>query len=438
MYTYPIVDFGAVADGTTNNAPAIQAAVDACAAAGGGQVIVPPAKRAFVSGTIELRPRVELHLANGAVLRASANPADYREQRIAGEYGGNTGAFLIHADKANGIAISGQGVIDGFAEAFLDGWWTDDGPYIRRPKDFRPRVIGLFGCQNVRLHHFTVRDAPQWSCHLTGCRDVVIHGITILNGLDVPNCDGIDPDHCQNVRISDCHIEAGDDGIVIKTTREYTEYGPSENITVSGCTIVSTSAAIKIGTESQSDIRDITVTNCVIRRSHRGLAIQLRDGGNVENIHFSNCIVETRQFHPKWWGNAEAVYLTAVPRHADTRVGRIRNVLCSHLTCRGENGIFLHGTPDTPLENIRFDHVQVELAKTTRWPIDFHDLRPYKSAEHGGLDEAPLAILTARHVKGLELRACSLQSHPEDAHHWSGKIDCADVQGGFMDGKKLG
>jgi polygalacturonase len=362
-----------------------------------------PAGGVFLTGTITLKSHVELHLENGALLRASAQQDDYIGVAIAGEYGGNKGGFVIQAQDAKGIAITGLGTIDGQADAFMDGWWTEDGPYIKKPMPFRPRLIGLFGCSGIRIHGVTITDAPQWTCHLTGCEDVVIDGITILNGLDIPNCDGIDPDHCRNVRISNCHIEAGDDGIVIKATREYAHYGPSENITITGCTIVSTSAAIKIGTETVCDISHVVVTACIIRRSHRGLAIQLRDEGNVHDVLFSDCIIETRQFHPKWWGNAEAIYITATPRNSTTTVGTVKDIALRNIRFTSENGIFLCGCPSAPLQNISLDNIQGTLCKTSKFPVDFADMRPSGGEEHGGLERERLAPITTRHVEDLRM-----------------------------------
>lgn len=436
MAEYSILDYDARPDAATNNSVAIQLAIDACHQCGGGRVVV-PAGGTFRAGSLHLRSGVELHLQHGAHLQASPEPADYQQRSIAGEYGGNSGAFFLLAEDAENVALSGTGTLDGNADAFLDGWWTDDGPYIRKPRDFRPRLIGCYGCRNLSIRNLTIRNAPQWSCHLTGCQNVLISGISILNGLDVPNCDGIDPDHCQDVRISDCHIEAGDDCIVIKNTREHAGYGPTRNITITNCTLVSTSAAIKIGTESVSNFQDIVVSNCTISRSHRGFAIQLRDEGNVERVLVANCTIETRQFHPKWWGNAEAIYLTAVPRHDNQPVGAIRDVRFSNILFRGENGVYLHGSPHSPLRNISFLQVHGTLCKTSRFPVRFHDLRPAHSAEHGGRTEGDLAAFTAHHVEGLRLLACSATLLDPNANHWNGPLATHDVSGLQSDGSDL-
>jgi hypothetical protein len=378
----------------------IQTLIDSAAAAGGGRVSIPPGLH--LCGTLELKSHVELHLEPGARLKASPNPDDFRKIGIAGLYGGSSGGFLLTAHNAEHIAITGLGTLDGSALDYMDGWWHE--PYIRAPKAWRPRGIGFFGCTHVTLRDFTFRDAASWTIHLTGCVDVLCQNLRILNRLDVPNCDGIDPDHCRDVRILGCHIEAADDGIVLKNTREYTDYGPCENIIVSGCTIISTSAAIKLGTESSCDFRNVIVDNCVIHSSHRGLAIQLRDQGSMENVSFSNCIVETRLFHERYWGRAEPIYVTAVPRHAGQPAGHIRDIRFFNIRCRSENGIFLAGSPDAPLCDIHLENVRVDLQHHSKWEGGRHDFRPSLSAEHGGLEPGLTHGLFAKHVRGLILR----------------------------------
>lgn len=253
------------------------------------------------------------------------------------------------------------------------------------------------------MESFTFRDSSSWTIHLTGCENVLCQGLHILNRLDVPNCDGIDPDHCRDVQILGCHIQAADDGIVLKNTREYVQYGACERVLISGCTLVSTSAAIKLGTESACDFRDVLVEHCLVHASHRGLAIQLRDQGAIENVSFEHCVVDTRLFHERYWGRAEPIYVTSVPRHDGDAAGHIRDVRFRNIRCRSENGIVLHGSPDAPLRNISLDDVRVDLASTSKWNGGQLDLRPRHGEEHGGLEDAPTRGIIARHVEGLRL-----------------------------------
>lgn len=412
---------------------AIQAAIDAVHRDGGGRVTLAAGVR-YRSGTINLRSRIELHLEMGAELIASSDPADYAPVAAVGEYGGSHGGFLIQAQGERDVAITGLGTIDGAGSSFMDGWWTEDGPWIRKPKAWRPRGIGLLTCQRVQITGIVIRDAAQWTIHLTGCNDVLIQGITIANGLDVPNCDGIDPDHCRNVRIVGCHIEAGDDGIVLKNTRKFRDLGPCEDVLVSDCTIVSTSAAIKLGTESQGDFRNVLVQNCSIRRSHRGLAIQLRDDGCIENVCFQHCLIETRHFHTKWWGSAEPIYVTAQPRHDGDRPGRIRHVRFRDCLCRGESGAFLSATAASPIEDLMLDSVRLEILHASRWPGGRVDRRPMHSQEHGGLEQGTVHGVTAEHIRGLRLREVEVAWTGEPRPWWGHALHATACPGLAADG----
>ena len=399
MPTFNVLDYGAAGDGTALDTAALQGAVDACASSGGGRVLVPGGK-AFLSGTVRLKSRVELHLEGGAEILGSERIEDYSPGRF---------RALLEACDADGVAVTGLGTLDGRAHRFM----TEERPYIYRAKRERPHLLLLEGCTGVTLTDITIKNAANWGVHPVGCEDVVIRGLRILNDLKVPNCDGIDPDHCRNVRISDCHIEAGDDCIVLKNRAEYPEYGPTENVTVTGCTLVSTSAAVKIGTESVGDFRNIVFQGCIVHSSNRGLAVQLRDQGNVENVLFANSIVESRLFYEGWWGKAEPIYVTAIPRAPGRPVGRVRNVRFSNILCRSENGAFLAGSEGSPLEDVVLEGVRIEVDKWSKWPGGWHDRRPCMSpdtsfgidpAKDAGLHRHPTAGVYIEHARGVTLR----------------------------------
>ncbi len=432
MPQFDITAYGAVPIGASNatSTAGIQAALDACRNAGGGTVCI-PAGQAFLSGTIELHANTTLHLEPGSELRGSPCKADYRPHQVGGEFHSGDSGFLITASNAPNIAITGTGTINGQGTCFMEGFRSTDGPYIREPKPWRPRMLGLYGCDHLTIRDVTLRDAANWCLHMTGCNDVVVSGIRIFNDLSIPNCDGIDPDHCTNVRISDCHIEAGDDCIVIKATRDGAALGyhGSHNITVSNCTCISTSAALKIGTESHADFSDICFQNCVVRSSSRGLAIQLRDTGNMENILFSNCTVETRLFSPHWWGRAEPIYVTALPRNDATRVGRIRHVRFSNILCRGENGIFVAGCADSAIEDIAFDNVRVEIDKWSKWPGGQQDRRPMLGGEHTGLSDAPTDGIFVEHAREVRLHGVDIQWGGNRQPYWGQACRTTHVAG---------
>ena len=377
--TFNVLDYAAAGDGQTNDAEAIQKALDACAAAGGGTVLL-PAGRSFLSGSIRIHSFTELHVERGAALIASDREADYPHRVF------DTGPeadkrIWIQAVDAEHIALTGGGVIDGRCMSFVTETRPDGGFNTHR---WRPAMTCFAGCCAVQVRELTLRDAANWALHFVGCEDVLVHGVTIRNRRDFPNCDGIDPDHCRNVRISDCHIEAGDDCIVLKNTDSFRRYGPTENITITGCTLMSTSCAIKIGSESVDAFRDIVVTGCIIKDSNRGIGLQLRDEGMIEHVLFSDMIIQTRLFGRGWWGAGEPIYITALPRHADSTVGPLRHVRFRNIACRAENGIYLHGCAQSRPDRILFDNVSLQIDKTTEHPGGRHDPRPCDMAVTGG------------------------------------------------------
>jgi polygalacturonase len=259
---------------------------------------------------------------------------------------------------------------------------------------------------------------------MVGCDDVLIDGIRIINNLRLANCDGIDPDHCKNVRIVNCHIESADDCIVFKNTSYSKKYGACENILVSNCTLISTSAAIKFGTESEAPFRNISIQNCSISNTNRGISIQLRDSGCIENISFSNLNIDTRMFSKAyWWGEAEPIAITAVKRSEDTNVGYVRNIIFSNINCTGENGILLYGDESKNIQNISFDHITLNLVKRTDWPKDNHDLRPCVG---NTILKGSLNAVFARNTSCISMEHINVRVSEEIQDYMEQKFDIAD------------
>ncbi|MGN0532115.1 MAG: glycoside hydrolase family 28 protein [Eubacterium sp.] len=382
MKEYNVLQYGAKGDGVTNDAFAIQHAIDDCAKNGGGQVVLQSGK-VFYSDSIKLRNNVDLHIQKGATLKATSNIDGYirpnklindpKTALIGNPVTGKPSFVFIYAYEADHCTISGQGTIDANGHAFVQ---RKDRYYVTGDFYPRPTVIYVEKSNHITFKDITIVDAPFWTLHPAGCDDVLIDKIRILNDLDVANSDGIDPDHCTNVRIIGCHITCADDCICLKTSKGNAEYGPCENVLIEGCTLVSTSAAIKIGTEGVGDFRNVIVSNCIISKSNRGLSIQIRDGGNVENVSYSNIIIETRRFCPDWWGTAEPIVITTFNRDENTRSGSISNIRFSNITTNGENGVLIHGNQDNIISDIHFENCQIKLNRSSKWDCGLYDLRP--------------------------------------------------------------
>lgn len=417
-----VLDHGAQGDGATNDAPAIQAAIDACVAQGGGRVVL-PAGRVFLSGTIFLKSRVELRLEHASVLRASLNPEDYAP---------GMRPRLLAADDAEDVAITGSGVIDGQGEKVM----AAEEPYIFIKPKWRPYVLLFSGCKRVTMRDVTVRDGAAWTLWFRGCRDLGMHDMRIYNSLKIPNSDAIDLDCCKHVRITGCHIEAGDDCVCLKTVKETAEiYGACEDVVVSNCTLISTSGALIIGCEAHAPMRNVIFDSCTIASSHRGLAVHLSQPADVENIIFSNMTVETRYFYPKWWGRAEPIYVVSIPWRSDHTVGQIRNVRFQNIYCRSENGVFVQGwTPDR-VDGVVFENVRVELDKWSKWNTGQHDIRPYPE-DHGGpgpvgcgVYDHPTAGFYIKNARNITLRGCEVAWAKNPPAHFAHAIEAHGAEG---------
>jgi hypothetical protein len=402
---FNVLDHGAVGDGVTPDGAAIQRAIEVAAAAGAGSRVVVPGGHRFLVGRLELKGAIEFHLADDAELLASARPEDYGDERA-----------LLAARDATGLQLTGTGRINGRAREFMidydeaGEWW--------RPKAFRPRLAVLTGCRDLVVTGVTFHDAPSWTLHLVGCRGVLVDGVKIRNQLDVPNCDGIDPDHCRDVEIRNCDIVCGDDAIVVKSTRRFADHGGSDNIHVHDCVLETQDAGVKIGTETTRDITNVRFERCVIRSSCRGCAIQLRDEGNVRDILFRDIEFTARYHADPWWGRGEAISFTALPRTPETRVGRIEGVRVENVTGRAENSVRISGCAESRIRDVRFNRVAVTLERWTRYRGGVWDNRP--TSAYPDIEAHATPAFHVRHADGVELRGCRVEwgdNCPDDFTH---------------------
>lgn len=430
MKYYSPLDFGAAADGMTDDGVAIQKAIDICASEGGGAVVLMSGKT-YYSHSLQLRRSVELHIQRGAVLRASSDIDSYirpcetindpETALIGNPVTGKPSFAFIYAFEADGCAVTGDGVIDGNCYAFVE---RKSEYYVTGNFYPRPTMIYIEKSDHITVRDITLKNAPFWTLHPAGCNDVLISNIRILNPLDVANSDGIDPDSCKNVRIHGCHIECADDCICMKTTNGNREYGSCENIIISHCTLVSTSAAVKIGTEGVNDFKNIYVSDCIISKSNRGLSIQIRDGGNVENVSFSNICIETRRFCPDWWGSAEPISVTSFRRDENTVPGNISNVRFSDIVCKGENGVLVHGSMHSKIKNITFRNVSVTLEKSSKWERGVYDLRP---GIDFGIIKRKTACFFIRAAENISFSNCEAKIDG-DCEEFSGEYDIQETE----------
>lgn len=409
---FDVRSFGAHGDGESDDTQALQSTIDECAVRGGGRVVI-SSGLTCIAGPFRLRSAVDLHVEQGASIRASLDWDLYRNQSAFAD-NRSEGTVWIRADEAYEVSISGHGTIDGRGIHFM----ANEEPshynyYFDGEHDFRPQLMQLHGCTRVTIHGVTFRDSAHWGLHFIGCNDVTLSDLRILNSLKIRNADAIDIDGSRNVRIANCHIESADDCICLKSRREFAEYGPTENVLVSNCTLVSTSCAFKIGSENVAGIRNVVASNLIITKSNRGLGIQSRDEGIVEDILFSDILIETRRFAEVWWGKAEPISITALPRSECERArhpsdgrgstGTVRRIRFRGISCRGENGVLIYGSWESRPTDIELERVHVTLTDTTRFGGGEYDLRP---CEGDGILRQPVTGFRIHSADCITLHEC--------------------------------
>ena len=418
-----IRDMGAVGDGKTLNTRVIQTAIDSATKMGGGTVNVPPG--IFLTGTIRLRNNVNLYLESGAVVKGSTDLRDYLLD------GRRVGLFFTQ--DAENVSISGHGTIDGNGDSFmvLDSakkmdhagvMWTRQGDQFRHvseglgdgplvPKDRPFQMIIFSDCRKVTIRDVFITNSPFWTLHLADCDGIILSGLRIWGNLLVPNNDGMDLTSCSNAVISDCDIRTGDDCIVLTGYNHHFDLPgykflkrTCENVTVTNCTLVSRSAAIRIGGFDQNSMRNFTFSNIIITDSNRGIGLFVRDQGSIENLIFSNILIETHLFTGDWWGNGEPIQLSSVRLTKDVPLGKMKNIKFDHVVCKGESGIFVFGTEESVIEDVSFSDVSFHLAdgKLNDISSGNFDMRPVMDPKLS-LFSHDIPGFYAQHVKNLRV-----------------------------------
>lgn len=391
---YDPYNFGAKGDGKTIDTKAIQAAIDICHKNNGGKVVLHSGT--FLSGTIILKSNVCLHVESGATLLGSPELKDYPDitPEIVYLYTHRFTRYLIYAEKANNISITGRGVIDGNGRVF---------PYIRNEDKNRPYIIRFAECTNVRVSEITFLDSARWLQHYLACENVVVDGITVISRTR-ENRDGIDIDSCHNFRLANSFIDSGDDAIVLKATA----MRPCKNITVNNCTITSRTAALKLGTESNGGYENILFSNCVIF-SNPGefvlgdaIAIEMVDGGKFDKITVSNIVIHNAR-------NAIFVRLgnraNQIPGLPKPGIGSMSNIMINNIQATeiSNIGCSITGLPDNFVENVSLNNIRIQFkgggsSENTKFIVPERPAA-YPSGRMYGI--LPVYGFFCRHVKNL-------------------------------------
>jgi hypothetical protein len=418
--------FGAVADGKALDSVSVNAAIDSCSRAGGGLVYCPPGQ--YLSGTVELKSNVTLYLEAGAVILGSTDVRQYASKPGPDPNADAGQRHLIFARDADNISIMGPGRIDGQGKAFWrpsnrrpvapDDMWTD-----RRHFDWLTNarvspLIELVNCTNVRLESIKIIGASGWTLRPINCTRLFIHGVTIRNPAIGPNTDGIDLTGCQQVAISDCLIDTGDDAICLKSENPYgSSPRTSRNITITNCILTSSTNGFKIGTATQGGFENITFANSTIvssdsdlaSRMIAGIAIEMVDGGWIDGLVISGIQIDDARaplFIRR--GNRSNLF--------PAQNAGLRGVLIDGVQARGAIlTSSITGIPGMDVEDVHLNEIHIKTVMPGRreWLKASVPEVPAGYPESRMFGWLPAFGLYCRHVRGLTLREITF-SAPKD------------------------
>lgn len=409
-----VTDFGATGDGIHYDTSAIQSAINACnhqyiSSSSICHVTFPPGT--YLTAKLHLRSGVLLDVTENAVLLGGPRIEDYPGETSSEWY-------VVVANNATDVGITGGGAIDGQGSKFVVRFderknvmvsWNQTGACLG--DECRPRLVGFVDSTNVQIWNITLREPAYWCLHIVRCENTSIHDVSIFGDFNTPNNDGIDIEDSNNTFITRCHIDTGDDAICPKTYA-----APLYNLTVTDCWIRTKSSAIKLGSASWFEFKGLVFDNITIFESHRGLGMQIRDGGNVNDITFSNMNISTRYYDPSWWGRAEPIYITTCPRSSSSTEGSISSLLFVNITIVSENGVFLSGSPNGLLTDIKFKNMNITLRRWSNYTSGLVDYRP---GCQGLMNHSATAGITMEHVNGFSVENVDLKWSDDNLNDWN-------------------
>ena len=441
-----------VPDGKTLNTVALQQAIDQLSKKGGGCISLSEGK--YLTGAIQLKSGVELHLERGAVLLGSTNPDDYYQLQVMGDGDvvrkDNSKYGLILAQGAKAIKLTGEGVIDGQGQelaltidSLVKAGVKEDPNYskrLRRPSEImRPKLFFFSECDGVEITGLTLRNSACWGLSFDLCRNMLFQHLDVYNRAYWNN-DGIDLTDCAYVRILDCHINAADDGVCLKS---YHKNGISEHILVQNCEIRSSASAIKFGTATWGTFRNIEIRdNRVIDTFRSCIAIESVDGSKIDSVVVDGL---------KAWNTGNAIFIKLGNR-AGNDGGHIRNVIIRNMDVelafgrpdtnydiRGPEVSYFHnpfpssitGWPGHPVENVLLENIRISAPGRADKGMAYVKMAEVpenedKYPEFTMFGELPAWAFFLRHVDGITLRNVQLTLRDRDFRE---PIAMEDVKG---------
>ncbi|MDF7813657.1 glycosyl hydrolase family 28 protein [Hymenobacter sp. YC55] len=421
---FKVKAYGAKSDGTTLNTRAIQAAIDACAAKGGGLVTFEPG--AYLTGSIFLKKGVNLLIAKGVELKGSQDIKDYPEidTRVAG-IEMKWPAALINCIGQDNAAITGEGIVNAQGKPFWDFYWNLRREYepkgLRWIVDYdakRPRTVLISESSNITLKNLTLQQAGFWTVQILYSRQVTVDGVIVRNNIDGhgPSTDGVDVDSSSYVLIQNCDIDCNDDDFCLKAGRDWDGLRvnrPTEYVVIRNCVARAGGGLLTLGSETSGSIRHVFATNLTANGTGNGMNIKSATtrGGTVEDVHFqnitmngvSNVLQVTLNWNPSYsYSKLPEGYTEAnLPAHwkkmltkvepTEKGVPHCNSIYLSDIVAKdAKRAINAVGLPESLLTNFHFKNMQIEgaTAGSIAYSRDWH----FENVNIRTKDAAPLKV----------------------------------------------
>ena len=438
-----VTELGAAPDGQTDCSAILAEALSRVEAGGGGTLVFPSG--VYLTGPLKLVSNLTLWLEAGSVLKFRDDFDSYLPMVPMRWEGTEVVGFspLLYADGIENVSIRGRGYIDGRGHSWwsfflglkseyqktgkypTDSKWQQEflraNPGLEKKADdpsrllmgfLRPPLIQLRNSKNILIEGVTLQNSPFWTINPVGCDNLTVTGVTIRNPEDGPNTDGINPESCSNVHISNCHIDVGDDCITIKSGRdtEGRRLGrPAESYTIANSTMLRGHGGVVIGSEMSGSVRKIVITNCTFDGTDRGIRVKSTRGrgGVVEEMRVSNIVMKNIRQQALV---LNMFYTDAPPEPVSERTPSFRNIHVSGVTGHAEQAGLLLGLPENPLTDVSLSDINL-VSKHGLVIKDARDiaLRGVRVDAHEG------PAISAERVENLELEAVGSLTPQSDA-----------------------
>lgn len=276
-HTFTPENYGAVADGISNDTSAVQAAMNAAAKVGGCCLL---SAGTYLCGTLYLRSNLTLEVTAGATLKAIPDigcyPADTHYNRYRNE--SELDRCFLFAQNAENITLQGNGIIDGNGGAF-----GQRGVFHNGKGNIRPMLLRMLNCRHIRIRDLRLHHAASWTTAFLDSSYIWAENLNIWNYKNY-NGDGLDFDGCHHIWVRGCHIDGTDDNLCLQSSGK-----PVYAVHISDCSFTSVCAGIRIGLKSIGNISEVVISNCTMRNIWReGIKLECTEGGSITDILVQN------------------------------------------------------------------------------------------------------------------------------------------------------